>query len=452
MIQNFMLYNTKTAQKEKFVPLDENRIGIYVCGPTVYDKIHIGNARPIVVFDILHRVMLYHYKNKVNFVRNITDIDDKINKRAYELGVTIKELTEETTRAFQDECYQLYCLPPNFEPKATDHIEEILALIQRLLEKKHAYCAKDHVLFDVSTMPDYGKFARKTLDELIEGARVEVAPYKKHAADFVLWKPSDEHEPGWHSPYGYGRPGWHIECSAMSLRYLGKNFDIHAGGLDLIFPHHQNEIAQSCCAFNDSDFAKTWLHNGYVMVEGEKMSKSLGNFVTIHDLLKDHHGEVIRLSLLMTHYRQPLDFTNNRLFEAKNILDKAYRVYLKYADKIQEEVSIDTMMTSLWDDLNTPKFIKEWQKALSLADTSLQSASEAIKLGKFLGFFNEEPQKWFHAKEKTLSDEEITKEIQLREKARTEKNFAKADSIRDHLFSMGIILEDHAQGTSWRLK
>ncbi|MGH6801293.1 MAG: cysteine--tRNA ligase, partial [Methylocella sp.] len=324
------LYNTLTRTKEPFRPIDPARVGMYVCGPTVYDFAHIGNARPVIVFDVLFRLLRHIYgADHVKYVRNITDVDDKINARAAERGIPIRELTEETYKNFKEDVAALGCLPPTVEPRATEHIEEMKDLIERLVKAGCAYVAEDHVLFHVASMPDYGKLSNRTLDEMIAGARVEVAPYKKDPMDFVLWKPSKPGEPSWPSPAGIevpGRPGWHIECSAMAEAHLGQIFDIHGGGIDLVFPHHENEIAQSRCAFHTPIMAQVWMHNGFLQVEGEKMAKSAGNFVTVHELLLDWPGEAIRLNMLMTHYRQPLNWTEAGLREAKRMLDHWYEL------------------------------------------------------------------------------------------------------------------------------
>ena len=322
------IYNTLTRTKETFRPIDPANVRMYVCGPTVYDYAHIGNARPLIVFDVLYRLLRHLYgKEHVRYVRNITDVDDKINARAADRGITIRELTEETNRVFQEDVRALGCLEPDVQPRATDHIAQMIAIIERLIASGHAYAADGHVLFDVPSMPTYGGLSRRSLDEMLAGARVDVAPYKRGDMDFVLWKPSKENEPGWDSPWGRGRPGWHIECSAMSWAHLGETFDIHGGGIDLVFPHHENEIAQSCCAFDREVMANYWMHNGFLQVEGEKMSKSLGNFVTIHELLHTEKfggrkwpGEVLRLAMLRTHYRQPIDWTVKALEEVETAL------------------------------------------------------------------------------------------------------------------------------------
>src|SRR5690349_2402329 len=357
------LYDTLTRDKRPFAPLDPNRVRMYVCGPTVYDFAHIGNARPVIVFDVLFRLLRHLYgADHVTYVRNITDVDDKINARAAHdfpsvpLNEAIRQVTEKTERQFHEDVDALGCLRPTVEPRATEHIEEMKALIERLVKGGHAYVAEDHVLFSVPSMPDYGKLARRSLDEMIAGARVEVAPYKRAPMDFVLWKPSKPGEPAWPSPAGItapGRPGWHIECSAMSWKHLGETFDIHGGGIDLVFPHHENEIAQSRCAFHTPVMANFWMHNGFLQVEGEKMSKSLGNFVTIHELLRDWPGDAIRLAMLSTHYRQPINWTEAGLREAKRTLDHWYQLT---ADA-QPGMICATMLDAIGDDLNTPKAI-----------------------------------------------------------------------------------------------
>src|SRR5689334_11483768 len=363
------LYDTLTREKRVFRPIDPARVRMYVCGPTVYDYAHIGNARPVIVFDVLFRLLRHLYGAKhVTYVRNITDVDDKINARARERGISIRQLTEETYANFKADVAALGCLPPTVEPRATEHIEEMKALIERLVASGHAYVAEDHVLFSVPSMKDYGRLSNRSLDEMIAGARVEVAPYKKDATDFVLWKPSKEGEPAWPSPCGIktpGRPGWHIECSAMSWKHLGETFDIHGGGIDLVFPHHENEIAQSRCAFRTGVMANYWMHNGFLQVEGEKMSKSLGNFVTIHELLKETNfgghrwpGEALRLTMLRTQYRQPLDWTVKGLIEAWKTLDQWHQATDSVAENIDQTKYLDhEFLEALTDDLNTPRAI-----------------------------------------------------------------------------------------------
>ncbi|MFZ0092448.1 MAG: cysteine--tRNA ligase, partial [Pseudolabrys sp.] len=349
------LYDTLTREKRVFTPIDPSRVRMYVCGPTVYDFAHIGNARPVIVFDVLFRLLRHIYGEKhVTYVRNVTDVDDKINARAAERGISIRDLTEETYKNFKEDVAALGCLPPTIEPRATDHINEMKTLIERLVKSSHAYVAEDNVLFHVPSMKDYGKLSNRPLDEMIAGARVEVAPYKKDPQDFVLWKPSKAGEPAWPSPAGIktpGRPGWHIECSAMSWKHLGETFDIHGGGIDLVFPHHENEIAQSRCAFHTPVMANFWMHNGFLQVEGEKMSKSLGNFITIHDLLKDWPGEAVRFTMLQTHYRQPMNWTLAGLRESQKTLDHWYELT---ADAAPGYLCADAL-DALLDDVNTPK-------------------------------------------------------------------------------------------------
>ncbi len=348
------LYNTLTRRKEEFAPIDPANVRMYVCGPTIYDYAHIGNARPLIIFDVLFRLLREIYgAAHVTYVRNITDVDDKINARAAERGISIRELTEETNAIFQADVQALGCLEPTAQPRATEHVTAMIDIVERLLAAGHAYRTEGHVLFDVPSMPEYGQLSRRPLDEMIAGARVEVAPYKRRPMDFVLWKPSAPDEPGWESPWGRGRPGWHLECSAMSWEYLGEVFDIHGGGIDLVFPHHENEIAQTCCAFHHEAMANYWLHNGFLQVEGEKMSKSLGNFVTIHEALKDWPGEVIRFNMLRTHYRQPIDWTARSLEESFDTYFELLDVAEEYApDKLDKE-----FIEALFDDLNTPQAI-----------------------------------------------------------------------------------------------
>jgi cysteinyl-tRNA synthetase len=440
-------HNTLTRKKSAFTPLDESHVRIYACGPTVYDRIHVGNARPVVLFDVLVRLLRHHYP-KVTYVRNITDIDDKINARALDVGVSIRDLTVETTKAFHDDCAALKTQAPDVEPRATDHIMEMIGMITTLIEKGHAYEAENHVLFDVSSMEDYGRLSRHSAEELLAGARVEVAPFKKDAGDFVLWKPSDETQPGWESPWGYGRPGWHIECSAMSAAYLGEVFDIHAGGIDLIFPHHENEIAQSRCAHDKPMMAQVWMHNGYVTVNGEKMAKSLGNFTTVADVLKQFPGEAVRYALLAAHYRAPLDFSVTGVGEAKSALDSLYRA----VEGAGAEVAPDqTVLDALGDDLNTPKALASLHDLARQANKGDASCRDRLKSSAaLLGLLQDEPDHWF--KGNAGGDTAILALINARDKAKADKNFAEADRIRDELVASGIVLEDTPKGTVWRRK
>ena len=431
------LYNTLTRAKEEFVPIDPSNVRMYVCGPTVYDYAHIGNARPVIVFDVLYRLLRHLYgEGHVKYVRNITDVDDKINARAAERGVSIRTLTEETARIYEEDVAALGNLPPSVTPRATDHIPQMLRIIEQLIAAGHAYAADGHVLFDVSSKADYGKLSRRSLDEMIAGSRVEVAPYKKNPMDFVLWKPSDDALPGWDSPWGRGRPGWHIECSAMAGEYLGETFDIHGGGIDLQFPHHENEIAQSEGAHHGHPLAKVWMHNGFLQVEGEKMSKSLGNFYTIRDLLADWPGEVLRFNMLRTHYRQPIDFTLAGLRESWKTLERWYEVTEPLVDPAPD----GEFFAALSDDLNTPAAI-----------ASLHQADEMALAGGlgFLGFSNVQLKL---AAKQQVDTVAIAAAIEARKAAKAAKNFAESDRIRDELLAKGIVLKDGPQGTVWEIK
>jgi cysteinyl-tRNA synthetase len=442
------LYDTLTREKRVFAPIDPARVRMYVCGPTVYDFAHIGNARPVIVFDVLYRLLRHVYgAEHVVYVRNITDVDDKINARAAERGIDIRQLTEVTYAEFQQDVAALGCLPPTVEPRATEHIDEMKALIERLVASGHAYVAEGHVLFSVPSMKGYGALSKRPLDEMIAGARVDVAPYKRDAMDFVLWKPSKPGEPGWASPAGIqtaGRPGWHIECSAMSWKHLGETFDIHGGGIDLVFPHHENEIAQSCCAFGTELMARTWMHNGFLQVEGEKMSKSLGNFITMRELLADWHGDVIRLAMLSSHYRQPMNWTLKGLQEA----EKALAGFFDAASAEAEPRPAPGVLEALADDLNTPKAIAEMH--------GLKSAAGRKALAGTLGFFGfrqNEFEAWRSRNAPTpeLAVSEIESRIAARNAARMAKNFAESDRIRDELAAAGIVLKDSKDGTTWEV-
>ena len=448
------LHNTLTRTKEKFVPLHPGRVGMYVCGPTVYDFAHIGNARPVVVFDVLARLLRRLYP-QVTYVRNITDVDDKINAAAKSSGETIRAITERTAKAFHDDMAALGALAPDVEPRATEHIAQMIALVESLLKAGHAYEAEGHVLFAVPSMADYGRLSGRNRDEMIAGARVEVAPYKRDPADFVLWKPSEDDIPGWDSPWGRGRPGWHLECSAMSGEYLGETFDIHGGGQDLIFPHHENEIAQSTCAHGGAPFVRYWMHNGFLMVEGEKMSKSLGNFYTVHDLLKEFPGEAIRLVLLQTHYRQPLDFTKEGIRQARHTLDRFYGALRNAAvEPVSSEVP-EPVMAALLDDLNTPLALSHLHELVGeLNKTGSAEAKGRVLAGAAaLGLLGQDPEAWFRWTPEgasTLDDAAVEAMIQARKDARKAKDFAEADRIRKDLADKGILLEDGPQGTTWK--
>ncbi len=454
------IHDTLRREKVVFEPLDANHVRFYVCGPTVYDFAHIGNARPVVVFDVLARLLRRLYP-KVTYVRNITDVEDKINARAKELGEDIRELTERTAKQFHEDMAALGALPPDVEPRATEHIGEMIAMIVALIGNGNAYEADGHVLFDVPSMPDYGNLSGHSREELVAGARVEVAPYKKDTADFVLWKPSTPDLPGWDSPWGRGRPGWHIECSAMSRTYLGGTFDIHGGGQDLIFPHHENEIAQSRCAYPDEGFAKYWMHNGYLMAEGEKMSKSLGNFYTVHELLEEFpgRGEAIRLVLLQTHYRQPLDFTKDGIVQAKATLDRFYLALRDAARIDAAPTDAPDVQAALSDDLNTPLAISHLHEALGTLNTAATQKDQAAAKGRLLagaellGLAQQDPEVWLRggAGASEMDDSGIERLIAERNEARKAKDFATADRIRDQLSKAGILLEDKPDGTTkWR--
>lgn len=442
------IYNTLTRTKEEFIPIEEGKVGMYVCGPTVYDFAHIGNARPVVVFDILFRVLKRLYKD-VTYVRNITDVDDKINAKAQETGEDIRAITEKTARAYHEDMAALNALAPTIEPRATEHIPEMIAMIENLIEAGVAYEAEGHVMFSVPDWDDYGGLSRRNRDEQLAGARVEVAPYKKDGADFVLWKPSDDDTPGWPSPWGRGRPGWHLECSAMSGKYLGKTFDIHGGGQDLIFPHHENEIAQSTCAHGGQKFVNYWMHNGYLMVEGEKMSKSLGNFYTVHDLRDDFPGEAIRLTLMQTHYRSPLDFTKDNIAAAKKKLDSWYRL-LEGVDHIPSDLP-ETVFAALEDDLNTPLALTEMDALATRVRAGDKDAAKALKAaGELMGILQQDVEAWFKGDAADSGDLDIDALIEERIQAKKDKDFARADEIRDSLKEQGILLEDGPDGTTWK--
>ena len=438
---NFRLYNTLNKEKESFSPIDKNEVKMYVCGPTVYSYAHIGNARPAVVFDVLYRLLKNIYP-KVTYVRNITDVDDKINKVAKELHVPISNITNKYTDIYHQDMRSLCVLKPDYEPKVTENIEQIITMIEKILIKGNAYVNENHVLFDVTSYDAYGKLSNRDKEEMLSGARVEVADYKKYPGDFVLWKPSENEDPGWDSPWGYGRPGWHIECSAMVDKFLGQEIDIHGGGQDLIFPHHENEIAQSCCANENTRYAKYWIHNAYLKMEGEKMSKSLGNIISIRELLDNYDGEVIRLALLSTHYRKPINFGESLLEQSKNILNKLYKnlEYNSYDDIISKDV-----LDPLLDDLNTPLAISNLQK-IKCSKTLLNSAN-------ILGLLNKSKDEWFSLKiEPSISEDDIKLLIKERDEARKSKDFMRADEIREKLDKNNVVLEDVKGKTTWRVK
>jgi cysteinyl-tRNA synthetase len=441
------LHNSLTRRKERFVPLNPNHVRMYVCGPTVYDLVHVGNARPAVVYDLLARLLRKLYPH-VTYVRNITDVEDKINARAKELGIPIETLTAVTTADYHADMAALGALPPDIEPRATAHIPEMIAIIERLIAGGHAYEAEGHVLFAVASYPAYGHLSGRSPDELLAGARIDVAPYKRDPGDFVLWKPSPDDLPGWDSPWGRGRPGWHIECSAMAWKHLGESFDIHGGGTDLIFPHHENEVAQSCCAFPDASFARYWVHNGMLLVNGEKMSKSLGNFTTLRDVLARVPGEVVRFLLLRTQYRSTPDYSDAAVTEARRELDRFYRALRRYPDIAAVDVPA-TVMDALCDDLNTPLAISAMH---ALADAALAGDFDAAcglrAAGEVLGLLQAEPGGWFHGDGEDTAAIEAT--IAERLAARKARDFVRADAIRAELAAQGIVLEDGPGGTTWR--
>jgi cysteinyl-tRNA synthetase len=450
------LYNTRTRKKELFTPIDPNAVRMYVCGPTVYDFAHIGNARPVIVFDVLFRLLRHLYgAEHVTYARNITDIEDKINARAAEEGIPIRVLTERTAAQYQADVAALGCLPPTFEPRATEYVskpdasEDMIRMIERLIARGHAYEAEGHVLFSVTTDPNYGKLARRSVEEMRAGARVEVAPYKRDPMDFVLWKPSGGNEPGWDSPWGFGRPGWHLECSAMSAALLGEVFDIHGGGIDLVFPHHENEVAQSTCAHGTKLMANFWMHNGHLQVEGAKMSKSLGNFVTINELLQEWPGQVIRLNMLRSHYRQPMDWTLKGLQESELIL-RRWHSEIGHESFLENLLGGDGLgnprgmpdgdgygggfpdedfMPALLDDLNTP---------LAIMIIHQMRPENKMKALGLLGL--DKP--LTDPRLKAVNEEVIEERIIARLAARKSKNWKEADRIRDELSAMGITLKD----------
>ena len=450
------LFNTLKRCKEEFVPIDENNVRMYVCGPTVYDRAHLGNAKTPVAFDVLYRVLCHKYgKDKVTYVSNITDVDDKILNKHKETGKTIREITEQTYQWYIDDMAKLNVLSPNYRPRATEYINEMIEMVELLLKEGHAYEAEGHVLFDVDSMKNYGFLSGRSMKEMLAGARVEVAEYKKNPADFILWKPSDSDQPGWNSPWGYGRPGWHLECSAMSSKLLGNSFDIHGGGSDLIFPHHENECAQSMCAHPGESYARYWVHGGMLMVDGVKMSKSLGNFYTIDQVLERAPAEALRLLFLTTHYHQPFNFTFEGLEQAKQNLDKFYNALLKVKDVPLDDSLVDErVVAALEDDLNTPlalSFIHELVNNLNKAENEQnQSKCKTIllKSAELLGILWQDPEDWFRSGASDL--EEIEAKIAERILAKKNKDYALADKIRDELKEKGIVLEDSPQGTIWK--
>ena len=448
-MSNLQITNSLSRKKEEFKPINPKKISLYACGPTVYDNPHVGNARSLVVFDVLFRVLRSLYDNNVTYVRNITDVDDKIIDASKKQKKKINEITEEITKIFHENCKSLNCLEPSVEPKATNHIKEMVEMTSSLISKGFAYENKGNVYFNIKSFKDYGKLSNKNLDELKAGYRIETSDLKKNLMDFVLWKPSVDEDPGWESPWGRGRPGWHLECSVMSEKYLGKNFDIHGGGLDLIFPHHENEIAQSRCNNNTSSFANYWIHNGFVTINKEKMSKSLGNIITISDAVKKYSGQVVRLALLSAHYSQPLDWNDDLLNNQKSILNKWYNLYL---DKQDHNSIIDDI---LLDDLNTPGFIAKIHELYNAATKGDEKKKiEFNQACRFLGLFSETKKDWesFKKSKIKVSESFILKKIEERTVAKSKGNFSLADKIRDELLSEGILIEDQKGKTIWKFK
>ena len=448
-MSNLQITNSLSRKKEVFKPINPKKISLYACGPTVYDNPHVGNARSLVVFDVLFRVLRSLYDNNVTYVRNITDVDDKIIDASKKQKKKINEITEEITKIFHENCKSLNCLEPSVEPKATNHIKEMVEMTSSLISKGFAYENKGNVYFNIKSFKDYGKLSNKNLDELKAGYRIETSDLKKNLMDFVLWKPSVDEDPGWESPWGRGRPGWHLECSVMSEKYLGKKFDIHGGGLDLIFPHHENEIAQSRCNNNTSSFANYWIHNGFVTINKEKMSKSLGNIITISDAVKKYSGQVVRLALLSAHYSQPLDWNDDLLNNQKSILNKWYNLYL---DKQDHNSIIDDI---LLDDLNTPGFIAKIHELYNAAIKGDEKKRiEFNQACRFLGLFSETKKDWesFKKSKIKVSESYILKKIEERTVAKNKGNFSLADKIRDELLSEGILIEDQKGKTIWKFK
>lgn len=451
------LHNTLVRQKQEFKPIDEKNVRMYVCGPTVYDKAHLGNARPPIVFDTLFRLLRHVYGSEhVIYASNITDVDDKILNKHKETGKSIREITEQTYNWYMDDMKKLNIMDITFRPRATEYINEMIEIVKKLIENGHAYEAEGQVLFDVETMPDYGYLSGRSMNEMQAGARVEVADYKKNPADFILWKPSDANQPGWESPWGFGRPGWHLECSAMSSKLLGNDFDIHGGGSDLIFPHHENECAQSCCAFEGSRFAHYWIHNGMLMVDGVKMSKSLGNFFTLEEVLAKAPAEALRLMFLNTHYHQPFNFTFEGLQNAKLTLDKFYNSLRQNLNVKVEDVSVDDrVIEALADDLNTPlalSYLHEIVNNLNKAETEtdkIKYKSELLANAYMLGLLYQNPEVWFKGVGGE-DDAKIEAQIEARIAAKKNKDYALADKIRNDLKEAGIVLEDSPTGTTWK--
>ena len=453
MNKDLYISNSLGGKKEKFIPIDYNKIGMYVCGPTVYDDPHIGNARPLVVFDILYKILKCKFGLKsINYIRNITDIDDKIIQSSIDKKISTKELTNEVTKKFHDDCNYLGCEKPTHEPKATENIPLMIEMINDLIKNGYAYLSNAHVYFEVKKFKDYGKLSNKKLEDLVAGSRVEVSENKKNPEDFVLWKPSNEKEPFWESPWGNGRPGWHLECSVMSKKYLGERFDIHGGGRDLIFPHHENEIAQSRCANNTEVFANYWIHNGFITMSNEKMAKSQGNILKISDFKKKVSGQVLRLALISAHYKQSLDWNDKLIEECQSTINKWYESYVELNKKI---LIPDEYLEPLYDDLNTPSYIANLHKLFDIAQTGELKDKEIFTSAcNFIGLLNENKDQWIEFKKNKLkiSEKEIKDRISERNMARENKNYKLADEIRIDLLNKGILIEDKDGETIWKLK
>ena len=449
MNKDIFLTNNLSNKKEKFVPIDEKNIGMYVCGPTVYDDPHIGNARPIVIFDILFKILKNKFSS-VTYVRNITDVDDKIIKSSNEKKISISDLTQTVIKSFSEDCNYLNCENPSQQPKATEHIDLMIEMISKLIKKGFAYENNKHVYFEVKKFDDYGQLSNKKLDELIAGSRIDVSDNKKNSEDFVLWKPSLENEPFWDSPWGKGRPGWHLECSAMSKKFLGNEFDIHGGGIDLIFPHHENEIAQSRCANDTKVFANYWLHNAFITMSNEKMAKSQGNILKIKDFRGKVSGQVLRLALISAHYKQPLDWNDKLLEDCQNTIDKWYNVYLTSNKNLDDEI-----IQPLYDDINTPGYIANLHKLYDKASKGNEEDKQIFNSAcNFIGLLQETKEEWLNYKKDKvdISEAEIEKMIELRNNARADKNYKEADNIRDHLLDKGVLIEDKDGKTIWKFK
>ncbi|MDB2442162.1 cysteine--tRNA ligase [Candidatus Pelagibacter bacterium] len=449
MNKDIFLTNNLSNKKEKFVPIDENNIGMYVCGPTVYDDPHIGNARPIVIFDILFKILKSKFSS-VTYVRNITDVDDKIIKSSNEKNISITDLTETVIKSFNEDCNYLNCEIPTAQPKATEHIDLMIEMISELIKKGFAYENNKHVYFEVKKFDDYGQLSNKKLEELIAGSRIEVSDNKKNSEDFVLWKPSLENEPFWDSPWGKGRPGWHLECSAMSKKFLGNEFDIHGGGIDLIFPHHENEIAQSRCANDTKIFANYWLHNAFITMSNEKMAKSQGNILKIKDFRGKVNGQVLRLALISAHYKQPLDWNDKLLDDCQNTIDKWYNAYLPSNKELEDEI-----IQPLYDDINTPGYIANLHKLYDKANKGNDVDKQIFNVAcNFIGLLQETKEEWLDYKKGKIdiSETEIEQKIELRNKARADKNYKEADNIRDYLLDKGVLIEDKDGKTIWKFK